>query len=300
MLENVKDLGLIELQGLQESYINYIDVSPKTQQTYMIALNQFWSFLKKHNKNNATRGDVLLFKQEMLENNSPNTVQSYLVAIKSFFNWCSYVGLYPNISENVKGVKLDKRHKKDSLEENQIAQLIGAIDNVRDKALICLMLTAGLRTIEIERAIVGDLDVVGNDYVLFIQRKGHVAKDDYIILSQEMYELLKQYIGQRPKETPLFISQSTNSFGQPLSTRSIRGIVKKWLREIDIDSDRMTAHSLRHSFATQSLKNGASLLEVSVAMGHESISTTQIYLDDIKRKDNPCDKIMSKLVFKSQ
>lgn len=300
MLEKTIKMDLKGLQGLQESYINYIDVSPKTQETYMIALNQFWNFLKENNKNNATREDVLAFKSKMLLTNSPNTVQSYLVAVKSFFNWCNYVGLYPNISENVKGVKLDKRHKKDSLEEEQINELVNAIDNDRDRALICLMLTTGLRTIEIERAIIGDLKKIGNDYVLFIQRKGHVAKDDYIILSNEMYSLLKNYIGERPSETPLFISESTNSYGQPLSTRSIRGIAKKWLREINIDSARMTAHSLRHSFATQSLKNGATLLEVSIAMGHESISTTQIYLDDIQRKDNPCDKIMSKLVFKSQ
>lgn len=162
------------------------------------------------------------------------------------------------------------------------------------------MLTTGVRTIEIERALVGDIKEINGIKVLLVQRKGHSEKDDYVILSNDIYNLLQQCINGRSETEPLFISESNNSYGKALSTRSIRGIVKKWLREINLDSERLTAHSLRHSFATQSLRNGATLLEVSTALGHSNISTTQIYLDDIKRIDNPCDNIMSNLIFNGQ
>lgn len=291
------------LKNLQTKYIEYLDVSSKTQETYLIALKQFWTWLQKNKIEKPIREDIIRFKAEMQNKVSANTVQSYLIAIKSFFKWCNYMNFYPNICDNIKGVKVDKRHKKDSLENNQIEELINAIDNIRDKALICLMLTTGLRTIEIERALISDIKKVGNNVVLFVQRKEHSEKDDYVILSPEICNLLEQYISTRKAvytNDPLFISISPNSYGDALSTRSIRGIVKKWLREANLDSERLTAHSLRHTFATQSLNNGATLLEVSNALGHTSIATTQIYLDDIKRKDNPCDKIMSNLIFKNQ
>lgn len=296
----IQEINSITLKMYETDYIKYIDVSPKTQETYLIGLNQFWEYLKENNIKNATRQDIIDFKNELMKEKSMNTIQSYLVAIKSFFKWTSYMNIYPNIAENIKGVKLDKRHKKDSLQQEEIQKLINKIDNLKDKTLICLMLTTGVRTIEIQRALVKDVQSINGQKVLFVQRKGHLEKDDYVLLSNDMYEMLKEYIGDRPSNTPLFVSISNNSYGKSLSTRSIRGIVKKWLKEIDIDTPRMTAHSLRHSFATQSLRNGADLLQVSTALGHTSVSTTQIYLDDINRLDNPCDKIMSNLIFKGQ
>ena len=296
----LQSMGGLEFKSLQKSYIDYIDVSQKTQQTYLIGLKQFWSYLQSQNITKPQRQDIIDFKNLILEYNTPNTIQSYLIAIRSFFKWCECMGIYPNIADNIKSVKVDKKHKKDSLSVDKIQELILKIDNVKDKALVCLMLTTGLRTIEIERALVGDIKDYEGYKVLFVQRKGHSEKDDYVILSQEMYDMLAQYIGGRAKNSPLFISESFNSYGKPLSTRSMRGLVKKWLKEIDLDSDRLSAHSLRHTFATQSLRNGATLQEVSTALGHTSIATTQIYLDEIARIDNPCDKIMSKIVMKSQ
>lgn len=300
MKELVKINDIYNLKALENEYLKYLDVSKKTEETYIIALHQFWNYLKNNNIQNVTREDIIKFKNEVLENKTPNTAQSYLVAIKSFFRWTNYKNVYPNIADNVKSVKIDRRHKKDSLNEQQIHELFSKIDNIRDKALIGLMLTTGVRTIEIERALVDDIKDINGIKVLLVQRKGHIEKDDYVILSKDIYDLLISYIKNRSKETPLFICESSNYYGESLSTRSIRGIVKKWLKEINIDSERVSAHSLRHSFATQSLKNGATLLEVSNALGHTSVSTTQIYLDDIKRIDNPCDNIMSNLLFKNQ
>lgn len=297
MLQN---MGFLEFKSLQKSYIDYIDVSEKTQQTYLIGLKQFWSYLQSQNITKPQRQDIIDFKNLILEYNTPNTIQSYLIAIRSFFKWCENMGIYPNIADNIKSVKVDKKHKKDSLSVDKIQELVSTIDNIKDKALICLMLTTGLRTIEIERALVGDIKDYEGYKVLFVQRKGHSEKDDYVILSQEMHDMLLEYIGGRNQQSPLFISESFNSYGNPLSTRSMRGTVKKWLNEIDLNSTRLSAHSLRHTFATQSLRNGATLQEVSTALGHTSIATTQIYLDEIARIDNPCDKIMSKIVMKSQ
>ena len=150
-MENiVKRDEIYNLKSLESEYLKYLDVSKKTEETYIIALHQFWNYLKENNIENVTRQDIINFKNEMLETKTPNTVQSYLVAIKSFFKWSNYEHIYPNIADNIKSVKIDRRHKKDSLNENQIQEMFSKIDNLRDKALIGLMLTTGVRTIEIE------------------------------------------------------------------------------------------------------------------------------------------------------
>lgn len=89
--------------------------------------------------------------------------------------------------------------------------------------------------------------------------------------------------GKVNPEDPLFTSMSDRNEGQRLTTRTLRKIAKDAFRSIGIEKKKLSAHSLRHFFATQSLRAGAPLLQVKEAMRHASIETTQKYLHNIER-----------------
>jgi integrase/recombinase XerC len=90
---------------------------------------------------------------------------------------------------------------------------------------------------------------------------------------------------------------SNNSQGKRLSTRSISGIVKQRLKNAGFDSDRLTAHSLRHTAVTLSLIGGNTLQEVQQFARHENISTTQIYAHNLDRAKNRCEETISSSIF---
>ena len=82
-----------------------------------------------------------------------------------------------------------------------------------------------------------------------------------------------------------------------MTTRSISRIAKNALKAAGLDSDRLTAHSMRHTFATQALLNGANVQEVQQALGHKSINTTMIYAHNIERAKNSSSSKVSAVLF---
>jgi integrase/recombinase XerC len=170
----------------------------------------------------------------------------------------------------------------------------------RDYAILALMVTGGLRDIEIHRANIEDLRTLGDSTVLYIQGKGKDEKADYIKVTPVVEAALRDYIKTRrkpAKEEALFTSLSNNSQGKRLSTRSISGIVKQRLKNAGFDSDRLTAHSLRHTAVTLSLIGGNTLQEVQQFARHENISTTQIYAHNLDRAKNRCEETISSSIF---
>ena len=142
-------------------WTSYIDASPKTVDTYTKAIKQFFLYLRAAVITQPKREDIVAYRDYLKEDHKPTTVQSYLAAVKLFFQWTAQEGLYPNVAERVKGAKLDTEHKKDYLTSKQTAKLLAAIDRStlkgkRDYAMLSLMVTTGLRTISVIRADIGD------------------------------------------------------------------------------------------------------------------------------------------------
>ena len=98
---------------------------------------------------------------------------------------------------------------------------------------------------------------------------------------------IKEYLYQidnLTESSPLFRNHSYVSHGTRITTLTISKIIKKYLRSIDIDSAKITAHSLRHTAAITALRNGATLSEVQHMLGHRSPNTTMIYLSAIEEE----------------
>ena len=289
-----------------DRFINYLDASPKTVETYKKALRQFFNYLAINGIRQPQREDVIAFRDDLKASGlKPTTVQNYITATRLFFKWTEQEGLYPNIAEHVKGAKLDKNHKKDYLTSRQAKEVLASIETdteegLRNYAILSLMVTGGLRTIEVSRADVGDLRTLGENTVLYIQGKGREEKTEYIKISEPVEQAIRTYLkarGNVEEGQPLFTSTSNNSRGKRISTRTVSGIVKTALKNAGYDSARLTAHSLRHTAITLALLAGREITEVQQFARHANLNTTMIYNHALDQAKNGCSDVISNAIF---
>ena len=287
------------------SFIEYLDASPKTVETYTRAIRQFFKYVQEKGISQPTREDIIAYREYLKGSHKPTTVQNYIVAVRLFFQWTEQKGLYPNVAEHIKGAKLDKSHKKDYLTSRQVKKVLEiakeeGLQGLRDYAILALMFTGGLRTIEVSRANIEDLRTAGDSEVLYLQGKGHEEKTDYIKLIPKVEDAIRVYLKARgtldPTE-PLFTSTSNNSRGDRISTRTISGIVKNALKNAGYDSDKLTAHSTRHTAVTLALMGGQKLDEVQQFARHKNLATTLIYAHNLDRAKNNCEATIAKAIF---
>jgi integrase/recombinase XerD len=286
-------------------WTSYIDASPKTIDTYSKNIKRFLAYLKENSITNPERGTVIDYRDHLKDKHKPTTVQGYLAAVKLFFQWTAQEGLYPNIADRVKGVKLDSRHKKDYLTTKQVEKLLNAINRsalkgLRDYAMLSVMVTTGLREISIVRANIGDIRAAGDFTALYYQGKGHDDKADYVKLAEPVEEAVRAYLnarGETDPQAPLFSSIANRNKGGRMTTRSISRTVKERLIDIGLDSSRLTGHSLRHTAATLNLLNGGTVEETKQLLGHSNINTTLIYSHALKRADNHSEERIAKVIF---
>lgn len=301
--------GIVEYKSITvdlfAKFIDFVDATPKTIQTYTRAIRQFAKWLEAHGITQPTREDIIAYREELKADHKPSTVQNYITAVRLFFQWAEREGFYSNIADHIKGAKLDKNHKKDYLTSRQVKKVLEqakeeSIEGLRNYAILVLMFTGGLRTIEVSRANIEDLRTAGDNTVLYIQGKGHEEKTDYIKLMPEVEDAIRAYLkarGASDNKEPLFTSLSNNSKGARISTRSVSGIVKEALVNAGFNSDKLTAHSTRHTAVTLALMGGQSLQEVQQFARHTNIATTQIYAHNLDRAKNQCEATIAKAIF---
>ena len=294
-----------ELVSAYMDYVAFLDASPRTAQTYTGNVRQFIKWTQQNDIAHPTRRDVIAYRNELLQKVKPATVQGYITALRLFFAWTEQAGIYPNIAQHIKGATLDKNHKKDYLNAAQVKDILDNIDTQtakgkRDYSLIALMVTGGLRDIEASRANIADLRQLGGHTVLYLQGKGRAERTDYVKVVPAVEKPLREYLRTRQNidgSQPLFSSLSHNSKGRRLSPRSISGIVKGRLISAGYASDRLTAHSLRHTAVTLSLLGGLPLDEVQQFARHKSITTTQIYAHNLERVKNRSEDTIASAIF---
>jgi integrase/recombinase XerC len=293
-------------EELLARFIAYLDTTPKTIETYKKALKQMFYYFSLNGISKPTREDVIAYREELkASGKKPSTVQNYITASKIFFTWTELAGLYPNITVHLKGAKLNRDHKKDYLTSSQVKEVLGNINRtsragIRDYAILSLMVTCGLRDIEVARANIEDMRTLGDQTVLYVQGKGRVEKTEFIQVTEPVEKAIRDYLktrGDVAGTEPLFSSQSNNHQGGRLTTRAISGTVKTHLKKAGFNSSRLTAHSLRHTAVTLSLLAGRKLEEVQQFARHANISTTMIYNHSLDRMKNGCSDAITKAIF---
>jgi len=287
------------LDDVAHRFLNSLDVKPNSRKTYERGLKQFIEWFAPQAISNPKRENILAYKDYLQSKGiSALTVSSYLVAVRRFFEFAEAEKIYPNIAKNVKGCKRAKSFRKDPLTLEQAHLLLGSFDlslrdELRNFAMINLLLRAGLRTIELVRADLKDISQQSGEAVLWIQGKNCDSKDQFVVLTEASLRPIRDYLSSRGaiKETdPLFTSNSDRNKNDRLSTRSISRIVKEQLKKIGIQDPRITAHSLRHTAITLALKGGATIQEAQALGRHQSINTTLVYAHNSHRVQNAAEK----------
>lgn len=284
---------------------SYLDTTPRTFEAYTNNTKLFLNWLKQKGITQPTREDVRSYRDELAMTCKPTTVNAYLMALKQFFKWTEETSLYPNITKGVKGMQLDNDHKKDYLTGRQAGKVLQAIDKtnlqgLRDYAICALMLTTGLRTVSIVNADICDIRPIGEQTALFFKGKGHTQKAKCVKLSEQVEDAIRAYLAARgtvKSNEPLFSSIANRNNGERMTTRSISRIAKTALVEAGYNSDRLTAHSFRHTAATLALKAGAKETEVQQMLDHRNINTTMIYSHAIERETNNTELKIASVIF---
>lgn len=278
-------------------FMAYVDASPASVQTYRRNLMQFFKWLSENGVDAPTREDVLRYRDYLRQTRRPTTVQNYIAVLRIFFDWLEVEGAYPNAAKKVKGAKVSRLHKRDPLDDDQVKALLKSIrrDTVkgaRDYAIVSLMVCAGLRTIEVVRAECSDLTKVRGASSMLVQGKGHDGDRVPMRIPAVAEKAIRDYwtmagIDPTEQSAPMFRSISNQNRGSQLTTKAVSSIVKAALKGAGFDSDRLTAHSLRHTAVTSYLKhNGMNIYKARQFARHTDINTTLIYVHDADAFEN--------------
>lgn len=286
---------------LYKAFMEYCaDRKETTVEGYKVALRHFFAWIKQNAVREPQRADIIAYKQALQTERSektggtlaPGTQARYLRAVKMFFKWTASEGLYHNIADNVRAprIRQDNQHR-DALQEEDVRRILDSIDRStatgkRDYAMILLSVTCALRIIELQRADIADMKTIAGEPVLFIQGKGRDEKDEYKKLVPAVVDAIKDYLQTRPDAksgAPLFTSTSNRAKDLRITEPGISRIIKTRFRAAGYDSNRITAHSLRHTGVTMLLKSGATLQEAQHYARHASPNTTGIYAHNLDR-----------------
>lgn len=293
----------LEAQGsftsdLFSRFIDYTDRKDSTIKGYLTCIRQFMKWLNENQISQPQREDIKAYRTYLANSGlATGTQQQYLRAVKHFFKWTAAEGFYPNVADNIHGARTKTDiHRRDAFQTEDVAKISATIDRSTENGkrlyiMYHLVFVDGLRTIEIHRANVEDVKTIGGKTFLYIQGKGHDEKDTAKYLTPEVKEALDDYLASRsdkytPK-SPLFASTSNRSKGGRIATTTISTMFKECFVAAGFDSNRLTAHSGRHTTATTGLNEaGADIYVVKELMGHSDVATTGIYVHTTKQLEN--------------
>ncbi|NLZ93345.1 MAG: site-specific tyrosine recombinase XerD [Firmicutes bacterium] len=293
------------MENTIRDFIYYISVekglAANTLEAYNRDLHAFCTYLKKANINDfkeVTRNNIIGYLQTLKKSGkATSTLSRNMASIRSFYSYLFQERLIvENPTVDLESPKLEKKLPRVLttqevdllLEQPDVQQVAG----IRDKAMLEVIYATGIRVSELMSLDVLDVNLEAG----FIRCTGKGAKERIIPMGSVAVHYVSEYLNRsRPKlirshdEEAMFVNQH----GKRLTRQGFWKILKKYVRKAGIVKG-ITPHTLRHSFATHLLENGADLRSVQEMLGHADISTTQIYtqvtrskLRDIYKKTHP-------------
>ena len=293
---------LDELYERWESYLKS-EHAETTQAAYEKGLQIFRAWLQERGSGlqNVTPLDVREWRDELRESYAVQTVNLRLSAVRRFYAWLIEEGApILNPAANVRGASRRgkaARHKRDELSASEVLAVLDTCEETelgkRDRGILALMAYCALRTIEVQRAELGDLATRDGRSVLWVHGKGRAEADDFVVLPAAADEALRSWLIERGSEKgPLFWSLSRQNPGDRLSTRAIRGMVKDRFHLAGVVNGAKTTHSLRHSAISNAIRNGAEPLQVQAMARHQSFETTLGYYHELSRTEKPAEDLI--------
>jgi len=275
----------VPLDAYLKDLENSRQASPHTVRAYRSDLGALLRFAQEQGVGDARRIDTLLLREYLASLSAPSraTLARKQASLRGFFGWMQRTG---RIRANPASALVTPRKARGlprGLDEPAIGKLLAAPDasampGVRDRAILELLYSTGMRVEECQRLDLADLDLGGGSVRLF----GKGRKERVGILGQPARQAVTAWLAaretllaqrRRTQVKALFVNARD---GGRLTVRSISRVVKASALAAGLPAD-VSPHTLRHSFATHLLDHGADLRVVQELLGHESLSTTQVY-----------------------
>jgi integrase/recombinase XerC len=231
--------------------------------------------------------DIQQFLQKLTQKKmSERTLSRKLATIKSLFKYLMREEMIPvNIAKLIKAPKIPKR-LPNYLSNTEICSLLdypygNRFKDSRDRLILELFYATGLRISELIKIQLREIQL--ESFTIKVMGKGN--KQRIVIFGETVRNILRLFLKQRaeierfnssPYLFPQLKKSINGSMNSHIHVKTVYNIVKKYIRQISTD-EKLSPHSLRHSFATHLLDNGADIMSVKDLLGHTSLSSTQIY-----------------------
>ncbi len=293
------------MESLIQEFIDYLGhekgLATNTLESYSRDLRQYYGFLSGESTlsfENASQSTIVAYLMYLRKQGKATaTIARRLAALKAFYQFLvkeNYVSQDPtgDLSSPRLERKLPKVLTVEEVERLLTQPELTTSSGKRDKAMLELLYATGIRVSELVNLDVPDVDLQEG----FIRCVGKGSKERVVPMGEIAVEALRIYLENarlkliaEPKEKAIFV----NHHGKRLTRQGFWKIVKKYAVQAQIHKE-ITPHTLRHSFATHLLENGADIRSVQEMLGHADISTTQIYthvtkdrLKDVYSKSHP-------------
>jgi site-specific recombinase XerD len=282
------------LKKLKQQFLEYVEIekgrSLKTVENYDRYISRFLTFLKNDSPSAVTDSSVREFRlwlnrqsngsvKKNTDTLSKKTQNYYLIAIRSFLKYLAREGVKTLSPERIELAKTTER-SLDLITREELDRILKApkgsdLKNLRDKAILELLFSTGLRVSEL-CALPRDINLKSEE--LSVRGKG--GKVRVVFISDEAKRSIEDYLKVRKDMSDkLFVRVSTGKNKEitgALDRHSVEAMVKYYAIKSGV-SKKVTPHTMRHLFATDLLSNGADLRSVQALLGHSNIGTTQIY-----------------------
>jgi integrase/recombinase XerC len=283
--------GRITMQTYMTDFQTYLEVerdaSSHTIRNYLSDLKQFFAFVKTRRDDNLhdpTQLDITdiraFLHQQHQQGAQYTTMARKLASLRSFLDFLQRQGhLKVNVARHVHTPKV-RRPLPNVLPIDQVFTLLDmpppppALLPLRDQAILELLYASGIRVSELALLDVQDISFEAS--TLRVQGKG--KRERQVFFGPTATQALTAYLEARQQQTPLRDNEALflNQRGNRLTTRGLHMVIKKHSQRTGISSNT-SPHTLRHTFATHLLDNGADLRSIQELLGHQRLSTTQKY-----------------------
>ncbi len=256
--------------------------SAHTIKAYEYDLKQFYRLLGAGSITSVSKDLVRSYLAEMNKNGlSKRTVGRRMAALRTFFRYLVREGhVEKNPLAAIRNPKLEKKLPI-VMEEGEVSRLLESpaddLSGRRDRAILETLYSTGMRVSELVQLEMDKIDFISGVCKVF----GKGSKERLCPIGDRALRSIRNYIELRDKEMPrknraVFLNHSGNKNGSPLTDRSVRRVLDIYIERTS-RREKVSPHTLRHSFATHLLNRGADLKSVQELLGHENLSTTQIY-----------------------
>lgn len=281
------------MDALIDQFINHArlekGLSDNTIQAYSRDLTRFSRFLEQHHLSPATvsRAQITAYLRSLRGSLSPRSVARNISSARSFFRYLTSEG---HIRENpARLLEAPRMSRKlpEILRIEEVDRLLAGPDPFcpagnRDRAMLELLYATGLRVSELIGLRILNVNLESG----YLRTVGKGSKERLVPIGEKAVAAVKEYLSNGRPQLVRGINPPylfLNFRGRPLTRQGFWKIIKQYGRTAGIKKD-LTPHTIRHSFATHLLEAGADLRAVQVMLGHEDISTTQIYTHVTRRK----------------